>query len=43
MPNHPQVFVDHPLASKTETEVKAMTEAAIDEIASALLQMPEEA
>jgi|TARA_Y100000814_G_scaffold73636_1_gene45531 hypothetical protein len=43
MPNHPQVFVDHPLASKTEAEVKAMTEAAIDEIASALLQMPEEA
>ena len=43
MPNHPQVFVDHPLASKTEAEVKEMTEAAIDEIANALFQMPEEA
>lgn len=40
MPNHPQVFVDHPLASKTEAEVNAMAEAAVDEIANALLQTP---
>ena len=38
MPTHPQVFVDHPLASKTEAEVKEMAEAVVDEIATALLQ-----
>tara|TARA_B100000676_G_scaffold223846_1_gene221169 strand:- start:8808 stop:8960 length:153 start_codon:yes stop_codon:yes gene_type:complete len=43
MPNHPQVFVDHPLASKTESEVKAMTESVVDEIANALLRIPVEA
>jgi transposase-like protein len=30
MPAHPQIFVDHPLASKTEAEVIAMAEAAVD-------------
>jgi hypothetical protein len=36
MPSHPQIFVDHPLASKTEVEVIAMAEAAVEEIANAL-------
>ena len=40
MPTHPQVFVDHPMASKTEADVKAMAEAAVDEIANALTQTP---
>jgi hypothetical protein len=40
MPSHPQIFVDHPLASKSEAEVKAMAEAAVDEIARALTQTP---
>ena len=38
MPTHPQIFVDHPLASKTEAEVKEMAIAAVDEIAMALTQ-----
>lgn len=40
MPTHPQVFIDHPLASKTKAEVVAMAEAAVGEIADALTQMP---
>jgi len=40
MPAHPQIFVDHPLASKTEAEVIAMAEAAVEEIVSALTQTP---
>lgn len=43
MPSHPQVFVDHPLASKTEAEVDAMAERAVDEIVRALTQSPEAA
>lgn len=40
MPTHPQVFVDHPLASKTEAEVIRMAEDAIEEIVNALTQTP---
>ena len=40
MPSHPQIFVDHPLASKTEAEVIALAEAAVEEIAIALTQTP---
>lgn len=40
MPSHPQVFVDHPLASKTEEEVKIMAENAVEEIVLALTQTP---
>ena len=40
MPAHPRIFVDHPLASKTEAEVIAMAEAAVEEIAGALTQTP---
>lgn len=40
MPSHPQIFVDHPLASKTEADVVAMAEAAVEEIAGALTQTP---
>jgi hypothetical protein len=36
MPLHPHIFVDHPLASKTEAEVIAMAEEAVAQIASAL-------
>ena len=38
MPTHPQIFVDHPLASKTEVEVKSLAEAVVEEIADALTQ-----
>ncbi len=41
MPAHPRIFIDHPLASKTEAEVIAMAEAAVEEIANALTQAPE--
>ena len=43
MPTHPQIFVDHPLASKTEAQVHDMVERAVDEIAKALTVMPEAA
>jgi len=43
MPEHPQIFVDHPLASKTEAQVHGMAERAVDEIARALTVMPEAA
>jgi hypothetical protein len=43
MPAHPKIFVDHPLASKTEAEVRDMAERAVDEIAKALTEMPEAA
>jgi hypothetical protein len=40
MPSHPQIFVDHPLASKTEAEVNIMAEEAVEEIVRALTQTP---
>jgi hypothetical protein len=40
MPSHPQIFVDHPLASKTEAEVNIMAEEALEEIVRALTQTP---
>ncbi len=43
MPAHPQIFVDHPLASKTEAQVKDMAERAVEEIAKALTVTPEAA
>tara|TARA_Y100000588_G_scaffold240642_1_gene254539 strand:+ start:618 stop:749 length:132 start_codon:yes stop_codon:yes gene_type:complete len=43
MPMHPKVFVDHPLASKTEAQVQDMAERFVDEIAKALTVMPEAA
>lgn len=43
MPLHPRIAVDHPLASKTEAQVCAMAEAAVDTIARALTEMPEAA
>ena len=41
MPAHPRIFVDHPLASKTEAQVREMAERAVDDIATALTVMPE--
>ena len=40
MPSHPKIFVDHPLASKTEAEVNIMAEEALEEIVRALTQTP---
>tara|TARA_S200000501_G_C20250826_1_gene494254 strand:+ start:150 stop:317 length:168 start_codon:yes stop_codon:yes gene_type:complete len=40
MPSHPQIFVDHPLASKSEAEVNIMAEEAVEEIVRALTQTP---
>jgi len=43
MPGHPRIFVDHPLASKTEVEVRVMAERSVDAIAKALTELPEAA
>lgn len=40
MPSHPQIFIDHPLASKTEAQVIAMAEEVVEEIVKALTQTP---
>jgi hypothetical protein len=40
MPLHPQIFIDHPLASKSEAEVNIMAEEAVEEIVHALTQTP---
>jgi hypothetical protein len=38
LPEHPRVVTDHPLASRTKTEVEAMAARAIDEIVRALVK-----
>jgi hypothetical protein len=38
MPSHPQIFINHPLASKTKAEVNIMAEEAVEEIVRALTQ-----
>ena len=43
MPSHPQIYVDHPLASKTEAQVNDMAERAVEDIAKALTVMPKAA
>ena len=37
MPDHPVVVLEHPMASKTEAEVRTLAERFIDEIASGLV------
>jgi hypothetical protein len=37
MPQHPTVVLQHPMASKTATEVDAMAERFVDAIAGALV------
>ncbi len=43
MADHPRIFVDHPLASKTEKQVLAMAENAVDAIVEALTKTPKAA
>ena len=38
MPHHPFVVVEHPLASRTPEQVRAMAEAALEEVVRGLTQ-----
>ena len=38
MPGHPRVVVEHPMASKTESEVQDMVERHLDEIVEGLIK-----
>jgi hypothetical protein len=40
MPDHPTVVVEHPIASKTEADVKVMAERFVVAIVRALVKKP---